>query len=88
VSTLVRKLKHAHALVSASEDAYEALTESASEADLEAWKQGEHKAQDNRDKDVQSMDYFTLKTKQGEIFLKVMLRYGALPDPFCSSRKG
>jgi hypothetical protein len=66
VVTLIRKLKRANDLLSSAEDSYRKLSESASKADLESWRQGEREAQQNRERDVKSMDYFALKMNEGE----------------------
>lgn len=41
------------------------LTESASEQDLKAWREGEQKAQDGRMEDFQTMDYYALRMEKG-----------------------
>jgi hypothetical protein len=75
-------MKRARELVSELEDAYTKLTNSAMAADIKDWKRGEKKAQDGRVKDVQSMDYFSLKMNQG-LYLSIgyelcpMLRFVA-----------
>ncbi|KAF8231335.1 hypothetical protein L208DRAFT_1125276, partial [Tricholoma matsutake] len=60
-SLLVRKMKQAMNLLKGSEESYKKLTESAAPADLEAWREGEMTAQQNKNKNVKSMDYYALK---------------------------
>ena len=67
VPTLISKLKQAKELLQSSEQAYQKLTSSLSKADLELWSNGERQAQEKREKDVRSMDYFALKTNTGEV---------------------
>ncbi|KAF8234743.1 hypothetical protein L208DRAFT_998306, partial [Tricholoma matsutake] len=57
-SLLVWKMKRAMNLLKGSEESYKKLTESAAPADLEAWREGEMTAQQNRDENVKSMDYY------------------------------
>lgn len=65
VPTLVRKSKRATNLLTTSEDAYARLTASASDEDLLAWREGERTAQDGRQEDFKSMDYYALRTERG-----------------------
>ena len=67
VPTLISKLKQAKALLQSSEQAYQKLTSSSSKADLESRRTGERRAQEKREKDVRSMDYFALKMNTGEV---------------------
>ncbi|KAF8227891.1 hypothetical protein L208DRAFT_1072857, partial [Tricholoma matsutake] len=60
-SSLVWKMKQAMNLLKGLEESYKKLTESAAPADLEAWREGEMMAQQNRDENVKSMDYYALK---------------------------
>lgn len=68
-SSLVRKMKRAIQLLKGSEESYTKLTESAAPADLEEWKEGELRAQQNRAINVKSMDYYALQCKHGSVHL-------------------
>jgi hypothetical protein len=61
-------MKWAINLLKGSEESYKKLTESAAPADLEAWREGDMTAQQNRLKNVKSMDYYALKCTRGKVF--------------------
>jgi hypothetical protein len=79
-SSLVRKMKRAIQVLKGSEESYDKLTESAAEVDLQAWKEGELTAQQNRARNVKSMDYYALQCKNGSAHLVV---YGPLHLNLC-----
>ena len=62
-------MKQATKLLTGSEESYNKLTESAAPADLQAWREGELTAQQNRATNVKSMDYYALKCKRGKVFI-------------------
>jgi hypothetical protein len=68
-TSLVRKLKRARKLLIESKESYDKLTESVGTEDLQAWRKGDRTAQQNRSKNVKSMDYFALKCNHGTVVI-------------------
>ena len=62
-------MKRAIRLLKGSEESYNKLTESAAPEDLQAWQEGELKAQQNQENNVKSMDYYALKCKRGRVVI-------------------
>ncbi|KAF8230356.1 hypothetical protein L208DRAFT_1132231, partial [Tricholoma matsutake] len=60
VSSLLWKYKHARALVLSMEDAYKRLASMTSLENIRKWMEDAKAAQNNRETNVRSMDYFAL----------------------------
>lgn len=67
VRALIRKMRRAIGLLNSSKTAYTKLTETASNAQINSWREGESNAQDDRVDNYKSMDYFALRTGKGGI---------------------